>query len=217
MPAKPVDDLVGLSIEEIAERRGVGVRQAYALYQRANRPADVPVTSPQKQAILTALDHGGAATVAELQEKAKVLGGVYLDAHSLTHVVWSLQKQRLVRFRERKNRDAGSASALTAIKLTPTGAAALMTLRNGVHADAVIVAATPEVTQPGPTLVAYPRLVDLLERASRAALVRQAVKLLEQAGEDEVSLELLERHTLTDVEEQMVGLLASLEVGNGHA
>lgn len=204
------DDLRGLTVKEIAAKRGVTLRSAYSLYQKTNRPPDVEVPGNQKRAILEALELSGAGTMAELQAKTKEIGGIHLDIHSLTHVVWSLQKQRLVRFRERKNvSDAGA--ALTAIRLTPHGAAYLAEMRGAVPMDAVI--SEQAAHEP---LEGYPHLRLLMEKARQIRLAREAATLLEEAGEDEMALQVLDRHAISPAEEEIVRYLGG-DLGDGEA
>ena len=122
--SKGTDDLVGLTVQQIMDKRGVRPTKAYGLRRAALASQfDENVPQNQKTLILRALAGGQAGDINELRARVRDLG-LELDSHNMVHVVWALQKTRHVTFAERGN-------GLFRIKLTRHGAAGLGQGQNG--------------------------------------------------------------------------------------
>lgn len=118
-------DLVSMTVDQIMSRYGIGQRGAYDLKKRASSQLiDVSsVSQNQKTAILEILyRQGGAKNIAMLRSFMKQ-SRPDIDPHALVHVVWAMQKDGHVRFRERKNSPVGTEGSLERIKLSPSGLA----------------------------------------------------------------------------------------------
>lgn len=91
------------TIEELMAERGITRAHAYRIYKRegARIMGSRPVNQSLKDALLIALFNGGKCDARALARRIQALGHAEA-AHGVVHVVWSLQKDRLVTFRESK-------------------------------------------------------------------------------------------------------------------
>jgi hypothetical protein len=233
---------------------------------------DAKVEQNHKRAILEALttmSKGEARTLGKLRE-AVIASGFWSDPHSIAHVVWSLQKEGLVRFTERKG--TGGVSILEHIGIRPLGRQKLESMRAGGavlasqlpvkvtapppsrhpigqdmtdyhHHGTVAVGGPVEKVQlpyePAPKTAStsmkesgevqavqglgkkiieqaekYPLVMALARRKSK---MEAAARLLEDAGQEDLALSVLEKVVYTDFEKEVISLweeLQSLKLGS---
>lgn len=116
-------DVVSMTVDQIQSKYGVGVRGAYLIKKKASAKLidTSAVNTTQKTVVLELLfRHGQAKSIAMLRGWMQKIRPD-LDPHSLVHVVWAMQKDGHVRFRERKNSAVGTEGALERIRLSPSG------------------------------------------------------------------------------------------------
>jgi hypothetical protein len=224
------DDVTRIMAEE-----GVGRRRAYEIArQRRAAAVDVSSVGPgQRVAVMSCLvaepDAGkDAAILLDALHRA----GVKIDMHDTIKTLWSLQKTRYVSFRERGGRslyaitvtDAGR-DWLRSATTTPMVEA----VEEVAHAPQEEIEGTVDISGPsvpvvevdepvieppvdgdlpwGPGIARWPAIRAVRDRAVRATKINQAVKLLEEAGEEDIALTLMGKTEFTELEEEVVSLL----------
>lgn len=204
-------------VRERAAREGHSIRWTYKRIRDEALAAIPDAPTNQKEAILAALGRLGATRKASVTYEALCEQVPEIDHHDVTKALWALQKQALVGFRERKSGRGVRFSALYAIHLTPDGAA-LDRQRRTISLPAIpeeevaqplpeVDEEEPEPAQPFWTLADYPLIRDLMTKAVRAVVLRQAADLLEAGGEVDLALSVLDRVTLTPLEEEVVAFV----------
>ncbi len=212
------------TIEQIMKEEGVGQRHAYTIRraESAREALRQPVSQSLKDGLLLALLNGGKCNAKDLAKRVQRMGFAEAE-HGVVHVVWSLQKEQLVKFYETKK------SGITGIVLTPQGyqKARSLSKQNGAVIDATITPKTspvkePEVppaaelnsaeTEPKPApqsldLPKYPHIDKLIRRQAR---VEEAAKLLEEAGLIDQAAAALEAIVETDLEKEVIALVREL-------
>jgi len=203
----------------MAEQR-VGRRRAYEIIRRQKSALVDPssISQGQRAAVLSAL----AADPANGKDAAILLDALHgakvrIDMHDTVKTLWALQKIRHVSFRERGGR------SLYAIKPTEDGLDWLASLTVNGHKELPPVAATEppmgatvvnEQTTVSVTIAGiadikdWPALYALKARAAKAEKISEAARLLEEAGEDEIALNLLGKTDFTDLEKEVIRLLS---------
>lgn len=221
------------AVAQIMAERGVNRRRAYELL-RAEKAAKVDTSNigqGQRIAVLACLianpkSGRDAAVLLDALHDA----GLRIDMHDTVKTLWALQKTRYVQFRERGSR------SLYAIKVTGEGVAAYERMttppdhRDPAHlieapvqevavlsnvlalAEDVIEQEEEIMEAPPPppiniNMYEWPALYALRERALRATKVNAAIRLLEEAGEDEVALTLMGKVEFNQLEQEVVNLL----------
>jgi hypothetical protein len=174
-----------MTVEQIMAERGITRRQAlkHAYAEEAARWGTGNIPQNQKAMALEALNAlGKPVTTAELQAKMQE-SGFTIDAHSLTHVIWAIQKQGFIRFRDKKNSTHKDGSHLVAIRLLPAGVKQLQAYRSAgttPKLDTPIREVAP-ARRDHPLGPQHPRYIADLQR--RGAVV--PAELVAQAIEDE--------------------------------
>lgn len=151
----------------------------------------------------------------------------YSDHHNVAHVLWSLQKEGLVRFTARNRngkeildhitlRPAGRARAEAerdVEKWAKTEASVTLPIIDEKKTDTPKTAGTPgteTVTALRTDVRTEPSIADqfplIAELAARQNKLTAAAKLLEQAGQDELAIAVLEKNVYTDFEKEVVRL-----------
>lgn len=217
-------------VERIMRERGVGKRRAYRLWkERQAQAIDISdVGSSQRMAVMAALINveGANGSVGALVDTLHH-EGVRIDAHDATKTLWALQKQRWVTFRERANGD------LYGIRVRPEGYEGYRAqYQNGKAVvetvEAVIEPEVIEPVEPDPLIdkaraifadieeerrllpidfTRYPLIHRLRERAEKAEKLNTAARILEDAGETDIALAVLEKAGMSPLEGEVVALL----------
>lgn len=216
---------INAAVEAIAAQRGVTLKHAYTIYRREQQAA-TEVPQNQRERVIVALRSMGAVPEG-IRVDAQALNdyiihslGHKADMHDVTKTLWALQKRNLVKFR------VSQKYGLSNIRLTEEGAS--MSL-NGVDrlAPAVLTreeppkppSATPDATpdvehrpETGP-LDDFPLIADILQRHARADAYASVVKRLEELGEEDIALTLMDRVTLSPLEKEVAEFISAVEAG----
>lgn len=136
-------ELVALGPVGIKERFGLSTGTSYEVHRKAQWKVmgidDAEPPTNHKTAVLTALYHNGKADLIQDLLDWVLAEGFVMDMHNLVHVVWTLQKQQLVKFYEHKRRGQPThGNSIAGIKLTPQGVSAAEALKS--RAEVVSVA-----------------------------------------------------------------------------
>lgn len=90
-----------------------------------------PVPANQKAKILASLlKDGKAQTVADLRKRL-LKDNFYIDPHNLVHVLWSIQKDAHITFRQRRQSPVAWEGDMTSIRLNTAGTKAAQKMLNG--------------------------------------------------------------------------------------
>jgi hypothetical protein len=197
------------------------------------------VVQGQRIAVLTCLiTHPEAGRDAPILLEALHGAGIRIDMHDTVKTLWALQKTDYVSFRERGGRslyaikvtDAGLAWI---VSLKPKGddnellpdpvaatveevpEEALRVFRNAQAFQKEIdeLGAGKPLLPPLPsgyTGPDWPQLTALRQRAAKAEKINQAAKLLEEAGIEDVAIDLMDRTKFNSLEEEVIRLLRTL-------
>lgn len=168
-------DITTLTVEQIMRDRGIGKRYAYTLLRREQaKRMEGHVPQNQRDLILTILAQDTSIRNTNELSEAIHATGSKLPPHDVTKTLWSLQKSRYVRFRERAN------GMLYAIELTSEGraAAAKREIKEVALAEVSVVeeppvpAWTATIEQPVPP-PSYDELLPLVEETYNASAPAQ--------------------------------------------
>ena len=138
----PVGTLVGDTAREIAAQRGITVKQAYRHARKQQEQQPIPEGWSKKDAILEALYRTNANAgvgSASLNSTLKAIG-VRTNLAELNALLWDLQKQQFIAFRESHT---SSGSELSRIRLTPIGRATIAS-KHEAHNVAVHAGTRPD-------------------------------------------------------------------------
>ncbi len=215
------------TIEQIMEQDNVGERRAYVIRRQesAQEALRQPASQSLKEGLLLALLNGGKCNAKDLAKRVQRMGFAEAE-HGVVHVIWSLQKDQLVKFYETKK------SGITGITLTPQGYQKARTLSRRVAEESVVeIRASQEmgsepspVKEPDPVVpqkqteapqkyteadmtARYPAIAGLVQRKAR---VEQAAKLLEDAGLIDQAASALEAIEQTELETEVLALVREL-------
>lgn len=202
------------TVARIMEERGIGRRRAYALAKKqAAEAVDVSnVTLSQKEAVLaTLVNHPDIKNAGGLY-KAMHAEGSTIDGHDVAKMLWACQKMGWVKFRESPKR------GLYAIKVTDQGydyASKMAEEEEQVAVEQPVAVKATLIEQAravfdGPLLADYPHIQRLLADYDRQQQLAEAARLLEEAGEDDISLMVMERTSLTELDKEVVRLARSI-------
>lgn len=232
------DVLVSQTVEDIMRERKVGKRWAYAILrqQTEEKATQAPVPHNQRERVLEILYRSdGYIRDSRMLNKALHDEGYEIDGHDTTKVLWSLQKTNHVKFREHQN-----PRYLYAIKLTDQGKTdghrlvtkappappepeppAVVEEQPREEAVSLAVAAVvvpeeqeiiPVPAEPSLSLASYPAINDLHERSLKAQKLAEAARLLEEAGEDDIALNLMGKTEFTALEREVLDVFDKLGV-----
>lgn len=204
-------------VVKIAQEENVTLKRAYALLKERRMADAPPVARTHRDEILTALANGAGhiRTSNELQNAVRRRGST-LDGHDLVKALWAMQKGRLVKFRERGD-------GLYAIQLLTDGWEAYHNIQRAKYAEASTTQPEPEpAPEPEPEEVnpvagmvnlsaSFPCINDLVNRHSKNRVLLEAAKLLEEAGEDELAVNLYDKTKATELEMEIVELVTMLD------
>lgn len=235
------DALVNQTVEDIMRERKVGKRWAYAILrqQTEEKATQAPVPHNQRERVLEILYRSdGFIRDSRMLTKALHDEGSEIDGHDTTKVLWSLQKTNHVKFREHQNprylyaiklTDQGKrdghrlvqARAVDDNELLPADDAGTMSTVEAVeeaygvkYAEPVVEA--PPAPQPEPpkglSLASYPAINDLHERSLKAQKLAEAARLLEEAGEDDLALNLMGKTEFSTLEREVLDVFEKLGV-----
>ena len=221
-------DVVAQTVEQIMGDRQVSRSQAYKLrrQQIAAQFANRPASESLKEAILKALATGGRCDAKALAQRVQRAG--YSEAeHGVVHVIWALQKDSLVAFRESKQHGlqnvhltkAGERKASELLKRDSSPPPSTPPLPSSSPVKIFAEQKPAEVTQEpaevptstaevriAPALFAsrYPLIQRLRTRQSR---IEAAAKTLEEEGLMDEAVRALEAMKYTDLEKEVIRLV----------
>ncbi len=219
------------TVQQIMAEDNVGERRAYAIRREesAREALRQPASQSLKEGLLLALLNGGKCDAKDLAKRVQRMGFAEAE-HGVVHVIWSLQKDQLVKFYETKK------SGITGITLTPQGYAKARALSqaqiresnqaahrtstdslveitssspvNGTSEIPPANSELPPAEAPGWKLAdRYPAIHKLVTRKAR---VEEAAKLLEEAGLIDQAANALESVSETDLEVEVIALVREL-------
>jgi hypothetical protein len=220
-------------VARIMRERGVGRRRAthLARKQRAESIDVSDVSLSQKEQVLLAVVNHKPKNSIELQRVMR-LNGSTIDGHDTAKMLWACQKMGWVTFKERKA--GGSQMAgIYGIKVTDKGYSAASG-RDAAQAgpavvDAIITDDVPEgfrkpkeqaVIEKAAEVVAeavtiakerYPLITDILLRAAKAERLNSAARILEQAGEEDLALQVMGKTEFTPLEKEVIDMCGNWE------
>lgn len=223
-------------VQAVMRDRGVGWYEAQKILKRERLAAHdtSDVTANQKAEVLGALINGtdeDRRNVLNLHRALHARGST-IPAHDVTKVLWALQKQEAVKFRERE-----SNGNLFVLRVTSKGYDLYARMTNG-HARAPhplieeavasvaldhgdmqtqVVATTkpsqeePVQVQPPVHITAYPSIAAVLSKAATAEKLNAAASLLAEAGVEDVALEVMERAAMSPFEREVVEFVSTMQ------
>jgi len=138
----PIGSLVSETAKEIAAQRGITVKQAYRHARRQLEQPPIPETFSKKDAILEALlrtNANAGVGSGSLNATIKAMG-VRTNLAEQNALLWDLQKQQFIAFRESHT---SSGSELSRIRLTSLGRTAIIS-KHDAHDTAINASRHPE-------------------------------------------------------------------------
>lgn len=224
------------SVAEVMKERGVGRRRAYEIIRRetADNIDTDSVGQGQRVAVMACLiAHPETGRNSGLIMEVLHENGVKIDIHDVNKTLWALAKTNFIRMRKRNNPRSLYAISMTPEGIA---AYENMTRRNGRSEEARQVTAQAiqqEVNAPGAGKPFTDEEIDEIvedlhlghlnpypwpngmgdafravrERALRAAKINAAAKLLEEAGEYDIALNLMSKTDFTPLEQEVIDIL----------
>lgn len=223
------------AVARIMAEQGVGRTRAYAIWrdQQTNRIDTSNVSSSQRLAVMSCLVNKGVADISAINNLFHA-EGIRITPHDITKTLWALQKARWVKFRERGN---GHLYAIKVRDEGLAGYAQLMEHRadeatkNG-HPEPAVEYENPSEDPTFPEALAaayvdeeqeenivararpvipiadFPLIFALVKRAKTVEKLNAAARLLEEAGEDEMAIDVMDKANLSPLEQEVINLIA---------
>lgn len=205
-------------VARIMRARGVGRRRATHLLakERAESIDVSDVTLSQKEMVLAAVIDG-AGNSNDLIKALPEVGG-----HDVMKLLWACQKSGWITFRERKSGGYGKVGdrpKVYAIRVTDKGYEAhgrkrLEQAADDGHPVAVEVQAAIKESEEEPArrlpildIRDYPLIEELGHRAALAEKLNLAARILEEAGEEDMALQVMGKTEFTPLEQDVIRLI----------